>query len=154
MEASTETGVIEREISIAASPETIWDFLVDPMKTTRWMGTEAFFDPRPGGEYRVEVISGETAIGEFVELDRPRRLVFTWGWKAPSTNGVPAGSTTVEIDLVPDDDGTTLCFRHSGLPTEDAVQRHAHGWDHYLARLETAARGDDPGRDTWLDRMT
>src|SRR5918998_2030859 len=115
MEASTETGVIEREISIAARPETIWDFLVDPMKATRWMGTEAFFDPRPVGEYRVEVISGEIAIGEFVELDRPRRLVFTWGWQEGSTSGVPAGSSTVEIDLVPERDGTTLCFRHSGL---------------------------------------
>src|SRR5688572_22676606 len=109
MEASTETGVIEREISIAASPETIWDFLVDPMKATRWMGAEAFFDPRPGGEYRVEVISGETAIGEFVELDRPRRLVFTWGWRN-GANGVPEGSSTVEIDLIPESDGTLLRF--------------------------------------------
>ena len=153
MEASTETGVIEREISIAARPETIWDFLVNPMKATRWMGTEASFDPRPGGEYRVEVISGEVAIGEFVELDRPRRLVFTWGWQSPA-NGVPAGSSTVEMELVPEGDGTTLRFRHSGLPTEDATQKHAHGWDHYLERLRIAARGDDPGRDTWLDGVT
>jgi uncharacterized protein YndB with AHSA1/START domain len=153
MEASTETMAIEREIAIAARPETIWDFLVDPMKATRWMGKDAFFDPRPGGEYRVEVISGETAIGEFVELDRPCRLVFTWGWQSDA-NGVPAGSSTVEIELVPQGDGTTLRFRHSGLPTEDAVQRHAHGWDHYLERLEIAARGDDPGRDTWLDGPT
>ena len=29
MEASTETAV-RREISIAASPETVWDFFVDP----------------------------------------------------------------------------------------------------------------------------
>ena len=154
MDVTAETTAIEREISIAASPETIWGFLVDPMKATRWMGQEAFFDPWPGGEYRVEVITGEIAIGEFVELDRPRRLVFTWGWQEGSTSGVPAGSSTVEIDLVPERDGTTLCFRHSGLPTQDAVQRHTHGWDHYLARLQSAAQGDDPGRDPWLDGMT
>jgi uncharacterized protein YndB with AHSA1/START domain len=153
MEASTETGVIEREIAIAASPETIWDFLVDPMKATRWMGTETFFDPRPGGEYRVEVISGETAIGEFVELDRPRRLVFTWGWRN-GANGVPEGSSTVDIELVPEDDGTMLRFRHSGLPDAHSTERHAHGWDHYLERLAIVARGDDPGRDTWLDGVT
>ena len=151
MEASTETGVIEREISIAASPETIWDFLVDPMKATSWMGTETSFDPRPGGEYRVEVISGETAIGEFVELDRPRRLVFTWGWRN-GANGVPEGSSTVEIELVPEADGTMLRFRHSGLPDAEATERHGHGWDHYLERLAIVARGDDPGRDTWLDQ--
>ena len=152
MEASTETAV-RREISIAASPETIWGFLVDPMKATRWMGAEASFDPRPGGEYRVEVISGETAIGEFVELDRPRRLVFTWGWRN-GANGVPEGSSTVEIDLIPEADGTLLRFTHSGLPDADATAKHAHGWDHYLARLEIVARGDDPGRDTWLDGVT
>jgi uncharacterized protein YndB with AHSA1/START domain len=153
MEASTETGVIEREISIAASPETIWDFLVDPMKATSWMGTETFFDPRPGGEYRVEVVSGETAIGEFVELDRPRRLVFTWGWRN-GANGVPEGSSTVEIELTPEAGGTTLRFRHSGLPDEETTAKHGHGWDHYLERLAIVSRGDDPGRDTWLDGVS
>jgi uncharacterized protein YndB with AHSA1/START domain len=55
MEASTETAV-RREIAIAASPETVWEFLVQPEKATRWMGQAAALDPRPGGEYRVEVI--------------------------------------------------------------------------------------------------
>ena len=65
--------------------------------------------------------------------------------------GVPPGSSTVEIDLLPEGDGTMVRFRHSGLPSEDAVQRHGHGWDHYLPRLQTAAQGGDPGRDPWLD---
>jgi hypothetical protein len=38
------------------------------------------------------------------------------------------------------------------VPDEAAAQSHAHGWDHYLERLAVAARGGDPGRDTWLDR--
>jgi uncharacterized protein YndB with AHSA1/START domain len=151
MDVTAETTAIEREISIAASPETVWGFLVDPMKATRWMGQEASFDPRPGGEYRVKVVD-ETAVGEFVELDPPRRLVFTWGWDPGTIVGVAPGSSTVEIELVPEGDGSTMLrFRHTGLPTEDAVQRHGHGWDHYLPRLQTAAQGDDPGRDPWLD---
>src|SRR5919112_1691560 len=105
MEASTKTAV-EREIAIAASPETIWEFLVDEEKATRWMGKACSFDPRPGGEYRCEVISGNKAVGEFVELDAPRRLVFTWGWEPGSPSPVAPGSTTIEIDLVPDGDGT------------------------------------------------
>jgi uncharacterized protein YndB with AHSA1/START domain len=150
MDVTAETTAIEREISIAASPETVWGFLVDPMKATRWMGQEAFFDPRPGGEYRVQVVN-ETAVGEFVELDPPRRMVFTWGWDPGMVVGVPPGSSTVEIDLLPEGDGTMVRFRHSGLPNEEAVQRHGHGWDHYLPRLQTAAQGGDPGRDPWLD---
>jgi uncharacterized protein YndB with AHSA1/START domain len=153
MEASTETAV-RREISIAARPETVWEFLVDPEKATRWMGTSASLDPRPGGEYRVEVISGNVAAGEFVEVDPPRRLVWTWGWTDESQSPVPVGSSTIEIDLVPEGDGTLVRFTHSGLPDAEATQKHAHGWDHYLERLEIVARGDDPGRDTWLDGMT
>ena len=38
METTAETTSVEREITIAASPETVWEFLVDPDKVTRWMG--------------------------------------------------------------------------------------------------------------------
>jgi uncharacterized protein YndB with AHSA1/START domain len=153
MEASTETAV-RREIQIAAHPETVWEFLVQPEKATRWMGEAASLDPRPGGEYRVEVIPGQVAAGEFVEVDPPHRLVWTWGWTAESQSPVAEGSTRIEVELEPDGDGTLLRFTHSGLPDQDATQKHAHGWDHYLERLESAARGDDPGRDPWLDGMT
>jgi uncharacterized protein YndB with AHSA1/START domain len=153
MEASTETAV-RREISIAATPETVWEFLVQPEKATRWMGQAASLDPRPGGEYRVEVLSGNVAQGEFVEVDPPHRLVWTWGWTDESQSPVPPGSTRIEVELEPDGDGTLLRFMHSGLPDAEATAKHAHGWDHYLERLGIAARGDDPGRDTWLDEMT
>src|SRR6266581_4184046 len=51
MDATTESTVVERTISIAASPEKVWEFLVDPQKSTRWMGLNADLDPRPGGTY-------------------------------------------------------------------------------------------------------
>jgi len=147
MGTTTETTV-EREIAIAASPETVWQFLVDPIKATRWMGMTATFDPRPGGAYRCDVIPGHTAIGEFVELDPRRRLVFTWGWEGD--NPVRPGSTTIEIELAPEGDGTTLRFVHRDLPDAEAAQSHAHGWDHYLGRLAIAAPGGDPGADPWV----
>ena len=153
MEATTDTTVVEREVAIAASPETVWQFLVDEEKAIRWMGETASFDARPGGVYRVGVIPGHTARGEFVELDPPRRLVFTWGWEPgpEGANPVGPGSSTIEIDLVPDGDGTTLRFVHRDLPSAEAVQSHTHGWDHYLERLGIAAAGGDAGRDPWLD---
>lgn len=150
MDATSETTAVERELAIDASPETVWEFLVDPEKATRWMGQNATFEPRPGGLYRVEVIPGNTAVGEFVELDPPRRLVFTWGWTPGSRATLDAGASTIEIDLVPNGDGTTLRFKHHGLPNEEAAQSHGHGWDHYLGRLASAAGGDDPGPDPWL----
>jgi uncharacterized protein YndB with AHSA1/START domain len=150
MDATTDTTAVEREIAIDATPETVWDFLVDPEKATRWMGSTAALDARPGGEYRVDVIAGHVASGEFVEVDRPRRLVHTFGWEPEGgeANPVPPGGSTIEIELEPNGDGTTLRFRHHGLPSAEAAQAHTIGWDHYLARLAVAAGGGDPGADT------
>jgi uncharacterized protein YndB with AHSA1/START domain len=151
MESATETTSVQREIAIAARPETVWEFLVDSEKATRWMGLRAELDPRPGGQYLVDVIPGHTARGEFVELDPPHRLVFTWGWDAneDGANPVAPGSTTIEIELVPDADGTVLRFLHE-LPSAETAETHAHGWDHYLGRLTVAAGGGDAGADPWL----
>jgi uncharacterized protein YndB with AHSA1/START domain len=151
MSNTTEIASIEREIEIAASPETIWRFLVDPRKAVRWMGLTASLDPRPGGVCRFEVVPGSVAAGEFVEVDEPRRLVYTFGWEREDDgpNRVPTGSTTVAIELVPHVGGTTLRLIHSGLPTAESASGHGHGWDHYLERLAVAARGDDPGVDPW-----
>jgi uncharacterized protein YndB with AHSA1/START domain len=150
MANATETVVIERELTIDASPETVWELLVDPDKATSWMGMQSWSEPRPGGLYRVEVIPGHVARGEFVELDAPSRLVFTWGWENEG-NTVPAGSSTVEFTLTADGDRTHVHFVHSGLPTSESGASHGHGWDHYFERLVAVGGGGDPGRDPWLD---
>jgi uncharacterized protein YndB with AHSA1/START domain len=149
MELAAESTAVAREIAIAASPETVWELLVDPEQAVKWMGMTASFDLRPGGLYRVEVIPGHVARGEFVEIDPPHRLVHTFGWEPESGSIVAAGSTTLEYELVPDGDGTLLRFTHRDLPNADAVASHAHGWEHYLERLALVARGSDPGTDPW-----
>jgi uncharacterized protein YndB with AHSA1/START domain len=155
MGSVTEETAVVRELTIAARPETVWEFLVDPEKATRWMGIDAAFEPQPGGAYRVTVLSGNVANGRFVELDPPRRLVLTWGWEPGGHEGpgssVAPGSSTVEFELEPEGDGTRLRFVHRDLPSAEAAASHGHGWDHYLGRLASAATGKDPGRDPWLD---
>jgi uncharacterized protein YndB with AHSA1/START domain len=148
MDAATETTVYERTLSIDASPDTVWEFFVDPQKLMRWKGIDAELDARPGGSYYCEVIPGHTARGEFVELDRPHRLVFTWGWDG--NDKVPPGTSTIEVELTSEGDGTSLRFVHRDLPDAEQVTSHAHGWDHYLPRLELAAAGRDPGEDEWV----
>ena len=149
MDAATSTAVYERTLSIDASPDTVWEFFVDSEKLMRWKGIKADLDASPGGAYYCEVIPGHTARGEFVELDRPRRLVYTWGWEG--NDKVPPGSSTIEVELTPEGDGTSLRFVHRDLPDAEQVASHAGGWDHYLSRLETAAAGGDPGVDPWVE---
>ena len=148
MDAATDTTVYERTLAIDASPETVWEFLVDPEKLMRWKGINADLDTQPGGTFRCEVIPGHIARGEYVEIDKPNRLVFTWGWDG--SEDVPPGSSTIVIELASDGDGTSLRFVHKDLPNAEAIASHAHGWDHYLPRLETAAGGGDPGEDPWV----
>jgi uncharacterized protein YndB with AHSA1/START domain len=148
MDAATDTTVYERTLAIDASPETVWEFLVDPEKLMRWKGINADLDAQPGGIFRCEVIPGHIARGEYVEIDKPNRLVFTWGWDG--SEDVPPGSSTIVIELATDGDGTSLRFAHKDLPSAEAIASHAHGWDHYLPRLETAADGGDPGEDPWV----
>ena len=142
--AELSSDVIEREVRIEAPPEVVFEFFVDPEKYVRWKGRMAWLDPRPGGEYRVAINDMAVAKGEFVEIDPPRRVVFTWGWEG--TDAVPPGSSTVEVTLVPDGDGTLLRLVHRGLP-QAAVGEHTQGWDHFLERLVVSAAGGDPGPD-------
>ena len=145
MTAPEAGDAVQREVHIAARPEVVFSYFTDPVKMLQWKGTEAFLDPRPGGLYRVNVTGSEVVRGEYLELVPYSRIVFTWGWeKGPVT----PGSTTVEVSLTPDGDGTLLRLRHSGLDAE-GQQSHLIGWEHYLPRLALAASGQDAGVDPW-----
>jgi uncharacterized protein YndB with AHSA1/START domain len=132
--------VIERDVRIAASPETVFDFWIDPEKLVRWMGRTVTVESRAGGAFRIDYNGSDIASGTIVEIDRPRRLVLSWGWEAPG-DPTPPGGSLVEVTFEPDGDGTRLHLRHSGL-ADEAVQGHAEGWDQFLPGLaEVAGRG-------------
>jgi uncharacterized protein YndB with AHSA1/START domain len=136
---TVDTKAIERVITIAARPETVFRLLTDAEEYVRWKGERARLDPRPGGTYRVEFPPGKgNAEGRYVEVIPSRRVVFTWGWEGSDV--LPPGASTVEIDLEPDGDGTRLRLVHRGLP-EGEVKGHAEGWDYFLGRLANVAAG-------------
>lgn len=139
------TEPLELTTRIAARPETVFPYLTDPDRYALWMGTEATLDPEPGGSYRVFMRDGIEARGEFVEVDPPHRVVFTWGWEGHPL--VPPGSTRVEVMLEPDGDGTLVRLVHHDLPSDEERDQHREGWVLYLDRLATAATGGDPGPD-------
>jgi uncharacterized protein YndB with AHSA1/START domain len=125
--------VVEVERQIAATPETVFSYLTDPAKFVAWMGSRAELDPRPGGRFRIEVGADNAAAGEYMEVDPPHRLVFSWGWEG--SEAVPPGSTTVEITVAPAGSGSLLRLRHLGLPTTGQRDLHQAGWTLYTDRL-------------------
>ena len=143
--AIASSELVEREISIEAPPSVVFEFLTDPAKMVRWMGTEAVLGPRPGGDYGVNISGHERVSGEVIEIVPNRRLVFSWGWEDEALPVAP-GESTVEISLEPDGEGTLLRLTHRDLPP-DMHTFHRLGWDYALPRLATVAAGRDPGPD-------
>jgi uncharacterized protein YndB with AHSA1/START domain len=138
--------VIERRIG--ARPEQVWPYLTDGALWQRWQGAHVTIDPRPGGAFSMRTGDGREAAGRVLEVEPGERLTFSWGWTdEPDT--LPPGSTTVEIELLPDGDGTLIRLTHRDLP-EAAAPLHEMGWLHYMSRLEVLATGGDPGPDPGL----
>ena len=83
------------------------------------------------------------AEGEVTEFEPPQAIAFTWDWR-----NQPLGARTeARFELDEDGDATLVRLTHRGFREEAQVQSHAHGWDHYGARLRTVAEGGDPGPD-------
>jgi uncharacterized protein YndB with AHSA1/START domain len=141
----TAVDVLEVSLHIAALPETVFPYFTDPGRYTQWMGAEATLEPVPGGVYRVSMRDGVEVSGEFVEVDPPHRLVFTWGWS--HDHAVAPGSTRVVVTLVAEDGGTRVVLRHYDLPDDEQRGHHLKGWEMYLWRLELLMRGGNPGPD-------
>lgn len=129
-----------------ASPERVFDAWLDPATAGRWLYSapngemvKVAIDARVGGHFCFrDRRDGEDVdhVGEYLEIDRPRRLVFTFA--------VPKYSeafTKVSIDILPAGSGCELSLLHEDVLPEwaDATQE---GWGGILAKLEQRLQRD------------
>jgi uncharacterized protein YndB with AHSA1/START domain len=71
-------------------------------------------------------------IGTYQEIDRPRRLVFTWS--SPATR---FRDSIVTVTFEPSSVGSTVIeINQVGLPDEEARAGHHAGWSDALRELE------------------
>ncbi|MGO4102469.1 SRPBCC domain-containing protein [Leifsonia sp. YAF41] len=133
-------------IEIPASPEVVFEYLVTAEGLTLWMGEHAVLDARAGGVFEVD-IAGSPIRGTFLEVDRPHRVVVSWG--VAGSEDLPPGASQVSFTLIPTDSGTRVDLLHSGLP-DLRVAGHIEGWAHFLPRLSIVCRGDVAPLDTWI----
>jgi uncharacterized protein YndB with AHSA1/START domain len=146
------SGAIVREIFIDATPEDVFPYFTDADKMVVWKAVSAEIDGVAGGDFRIDVTgAGHVARGAFLEIDAPRRVVFTWAWEALEGNPADLAVSIVEVTSTPDGDGTRLRLVHSGVP-ERRRDRSARGWDHLPRPPEgggrrTRPRGRPVGRE-------
>ena len=143
METMTpQTGrMIEKEIFIRATPERVFRALTDKADLEAWFVKEATIDLRVGGALRL-VWDPESVEGTFLEVDPPRRLVFTWD-ERPAI----AGITTSSFTLIAEGAGTRLHLIHSGFGSGAAWDRLFEningGWNEELEHLRTWLEAGD-----------
>jgi uncharacterized protein YndB with AHSA1/START domain len=121
-------------LHIDAPPEDVFDCFCDANALVTWMGEWATIEAWPGGAFAVDIDDMEVR-GEFKVVDRPRRLVFSWGFGG---SDVPPGASEVEVTLVADQGGTNLSLVHRHLPPSERP-RHQFGWSQFLPVLARQA---------------
>jgi uncharacterized protein YndB with AHSA1/START domain len=126
--------------AIAAPPEDLFDAWLDARSLGSWLKpsgireTRAETDPRVGGTFRIVMVDDESSIvhtGTYLEIDRPRRLVFTW-----SSAATRFRDSIVTVTFRSGPNGSTLVELHQiGLPDDEAKSSHHAGWSDALREL-------------------
>jgi len=118
----------EIDVWIDAPPERVFQYFTDPKLFVEWQGSEAEFDPNPGGLYRVVYGTAAVITGKFLEIDPPNRLVYL-----RQLSGHDNDPSRVEINFTGERGGTRVAVIHTDFGVDEGVE---WGWKHFLGRLE------------------
>lgn len=123
-----------------APPERVWQAWTAPEALARWWWPERFrttyeVDLRVGGAYRFRTADlsdlGVLGIsGTFLEIEPPRRLVYTWRWEHDAGQ-----QTEVTVEFLDRGGSTELRVTHRGFADEQDRENHVRGWNDCLDRL-------------------
>ena len=125
-----------------AVPSRVFNAWTDTDIITRWMGLKGLnaiidaHDPRVDGIYRFIMKGAESTHktrGIFLEVDLPRRLVFTRAWEE---GGCADIETLVELDFRPSGEGTELTLTQRPFNSEEMRDEHNGVWTNCLDCLE------------------
>jgi uncharacterized protein YndB with AHSA1/START domain len=151
-----DQDTIQAEIFIAAPPERVFQALTDPEQMPKWWGqsdmyriTQCKAEPRAGGKWSSVGVGADGSTfrvdGEYLEVDPPRLLVYTW---IPSFAGQI--KTVVRCELEPRavhglqhrgpqkmGTGTMVRLYHSGFAGHpEAAKGHTQGWIRVLGWMQ------------------
>jgi uncharacterized protein YndB with AHSA1/START domain len=102
------TVTVERSITVGASPEEVWEHVVDGTVASEWMGSPLTIDPRPGG--RIDFAPDGTPYLGTVEAVEPGHSI-TWSWRHPDRD---PSQVTITIEQTGED--TTVTVTETLLP--------------------------------------
>lgn len=130
------SDAFEGSILIEASPDEVFRYFTVPEAIVAWMGDRATVDPQPGGCFLLH-FEERVVEGRYVEVVCPSRIVISWGRQG--SKELPPRASTLTVTISREGDATRVSIVHTGLPPGER-ERHALGWQFYLARLETLSK--------------
>ena len=151
----TDDEVLKFHRRFEAPPEAVFEVLTTASHMENWLvrsnaKTNVVSDPRPGGMFRIILAwpDGSEIVysGEYLELDPPRKLMFSFypGRKCPLEQ-----HTMVTMELVPDGKATRLYLEHR--LAHDPDNHFQKGWTRLWKDFGLAFGTDDdrgPGGNT------
>lgn len=127
-----------------AAPARVYRAWTDPRVARRFLCPEGMtmphvvMDVRVGGIYRISMQSsaGEPFIvhGVYREVVPERRLVMTWEWE--EDDPADRHESLLTLEFAPHGTGTELTLTHERLASVESRNRHEHGWNSILGKLE------------------
>ncbi len=128
--------------TIHAPIETVFDAWLNPKMLSKFMtpmpgmpDCDVENDPRQGGKFTIIMhFDGQNLphTGEYLEIDRPHKLVFTWVSHASIDN------STVTLNFKKlDDNNTDISLSHIKFIDEEARSNHEGGWGQILETLNS-----------------
>lgn len=144
MTSMTSKGQIQAAVThrFKASPERVFDAWLDQETVMKWMFPKGDIvrveiDPRVGGRFSfVDRREGEEVdhVGEYLEIDRPRRLVFTFGMPSMSPD-----FDRVTVEIVPLETGCELTLTHEmSAEWKEYLDSTKDAWTTMLAAMAKA----------------
>ena len=139
MNEATSVPTVTVRRQIAAPAKELFDAWLDPAKLAVFMRpsdtkrSAVKVDARVGGAFEIIMHTPSGAIphtGTYREIDRPRRLVFTWNSPYALQN-----DSLVTVEFRPSGKATEIVLTHEGLPSQQAAAGHTKGWTDILELL-------------------
>lgn len=139
-ETSNTPAVLTLTRVFHAPIEKVFEACTNAEVLAGWFGPVGFtvkateIDLKIGGKYLIilQPPEGEATkhFGEYIEIIRPTRLVFTWALQNQTCQGSvnQCAETLVTLDFKRLDQSTEIQLSHEQLPSKEAYDGHEFGW--------------------------
>ena len=140
--------VLEQARVFDAPADLVFRLLTEPTELARWWGPHGFsipeiqIDLRVGGSYRFTMRPPEGDAfhlsGEFLEIQAPSALKFTFRWDEPAADD---RETVVELSLDSLGERTKVTLTQEEFATDERLELHRGGWAESFEKLDALIKG-------------